>query len=489
MWVINERIPDSESVRDWLITRGFRWSPVLKKWFTTSPDSARLVGHLVSDPPLPGGDSAIDISLDGFEDILLPYQVDGVKAMVGRNVLLADEMGLGKSVQVIVLCSVMGWERVLVVIPAYLLEFWVREVRRWVNTPVYPILREVPPLDKPGIYLIGYSRLEQHIRKLKDVVWDAVILDEAHYIKEVKSKRSRIVRGWLKGKHQYALTGTPILNRPYELWSILNFLRPDIFYARTPFLRRYCNLQRTRFGWDYSGVSNLEELKALLSDLRIFIRRTRKEVLAQYTKVRQVFPITVEDGGQIEDLLREELRLVPADSDSVPVEVRPRLSQIHSALAMVKIPFVKELLQNGEQAVIVAVHHAVVDSIASLLGSCVVVDGRTPVEERDKMIRAFLKGGVKYLVGTLPVLSLGWNLTPISRLIVVETGWVPALLTQMEDRFCRPGQVDPLLVQYMVIPGSLEDRVVKVLLKKEEVGGSIFSISSPLAEDLAKCSS
>lgn len=226
----------------------------------------------------------------------------------GGSGILADEMGTGKTLQMIMLHLRKNWHG-LIVCPAGLKANWVREIAKFTKEEVYTLQGVTPtPYDiahiikqRPRFVIINYDIIGRNIdlkTETKDVdgfvhskaetryPWievlnlcnfDAVVLDEAHYIKNVDSQRSRGAR-LLKIPNIICMTGTPVLNRPGELWPMLNMVAPSIFPSLENFTRQYT--------WDDKTARNVEELRTLLKPL--MIRRLKKDVIKELPMCNRV---------------------------------------------------------------------------------------------------------------------------------------------------------------------------------------------------------
>jgi SNF2 family DNA or RNA helicase len=244
------------------------------------------------------------------------YQLEGINFALRRNgTLLADEMGVGKTIQAIGLINALGdaLRTVLIVCPATMRLVWRSELERWLVRSlstgvvgVEEVSREV--FSQAGILIINYDRLW----KKRDLVlgreWDLAILDECHLIKNPEAIRSRVVAK-IQATRRLALSGTPMSNRPIELYPILNWLEPSRWPPgdKFKFALRYCAARNTAFGWDLSGASNIEELGALLRNT-VMIRRTKAEVLPQLPpKFRRV--VELQPGADLRAVVEHELVL------------------------------------------------------------------------------------------------------------------------------------------------------------------------------------
>lgn len=242
-------------------------------------------------------DAAIEIPAPD-EMAYLPYQRAGIAYAAARaGTLIADEMGLGKTIQVLGLINADATiNATLVICPKSLTLNWYREARKWLvrATTIGLVNGAVPP---SALVIASYEGAKKHQEALATRSWDLVVVDEAHLIKNQKAQRTKTVHAIAKNaKRRVALTGTPIANRPVELFSILKLVDPGHwdqgpkggFFA---FARRYANAHQTRYGWDFSGASNLPELQDRLR-ATCMVRRLKADVLTELPpKRRQVVEV------------------------------------------------------------------------------------------------------------------------------------------------------------------------------------------------------
>lgn len=143
--------------------------------------------------------------------------------------------------------------------------------------------------------MISYDRLAA----LRAARWGALVLDEAHYVKNPRSRRSRLILGEAsvpgladRAEQLYLLTGTPVANRPLDLLALLRAVRHPLGDDRLGFGLRFCAAHQTPHGWDLRGASNLDELRDRLGD--VLLRRTKDEVLDLPPKLRTYMPVDVD---------------------------------------------------------------------------------------------------------------------------------------------------------------------------------------------------
>ena len=175
-------------------------------------------------------------------------------------------------------------------------------------------------LFSKNVLIVNYDRLTRFIRELSACVYDLCVLDECHYTKSLEAKRTTAALG-IKARRRMALSGTPILNRPIEIYPVLSWLSPREWpeTGRFQFAQRYCGARLNQFGWDVSGASNLAELSHRLRST-VMIRRTKAQVLPQLpTKLRAV--VELYPDAEMKRLLQGEqtafeTRFLRVDHDS-----------------------------------------------------------------------------------------------------------------------------------------------------------------------------
>lgn len=426
----------------------------------------------------------------------MPFQQAGVEFLMGRaNALLADEMGLGKTIQAIgVINADATIAKVLVVCPASLKLNWKAEITKWQTRGLTVGVATGKEFPDTQVVVINYDITAKHADSIHGVAWDLLILDEAHYVKNPDAKRTSTLLGkWnrdaskvlpaVKARRKIAITGTPIPNRPKELFGLLNFLAPGAFGGFLTYAKQYCAAYQDAYGWQTDGASNLDELQSRLRST-VMVRRLKDEVLKELpAKIRQIIPM---EG--FEALVKQEQELLAklgvdpeSDWDAFVASLRAgavfeEMSALRKKLALAKAPavieHVRDLLESGESKVIVMAHHKdVVDLItAAFDGAVVKVDGGTPVEARQAAVEQFQTNPeVKVFVGNIIAAGVGLTLTASRTVVFAELDWVPGNVVQAEDRAHRIGQQDTVLIQYLVVDGSLDSRLAQVLQSKAGV--------------------
>ena len=448
-------------------------------------------------------DAAIEIpSPPGLE--YMPFQRAGIAyAMERRSTLIADEMGLGKTIQAIgVINSDPEIKAVLVVCPASLKLNWQRELHKWLVRPMFTgIIRDYMPYGIP-ILILNYDVLHKHAAALANREFDLLIVDEAHYAKNPNARRSQHLYS-IRAKRRLFLTGTPIVNRPLEVYPLLVQLAPEEFgnpaqpeRAARQFKNKYAaasvdNLQ---------GRLVLNELQTRMR-MSIMVRRLKKDVLTELPpKMRQVIELPA--GSASSAVAAEQAAINAAAAESISLRVAVELakasenwgdysaavgllkkqlsvsmgeiSRLRHQTALAKVPaiieHIRESLAGGQPVVLFAHHKDVIAAYyEAFQKAAVTLVGDMTLRARQESVDRFQAGSAQLFIGSIQAAGVGITLTKGSHVIFAELDWVPGNMSQAEDRCHRIGQHDSVLVQHLVLEGSLDATIANRLVEKQKV--------------------
>jgi SWI/SNF-related matrix-associated actin-dependent regulator 1 of chromatin subfamily A len=438
---------------------------------------------------------------------LFPHQIEGVAFLLGRRrAILADDMGLGKTRQAIVaLRHAAPAGPYLVVCPASVKRNWAREIATAdPGAATYVVEKGASEPGAAHWVVVNYDVLGKHIDALGERDWAGLVFDEAHYLKNHTSQRSKLARQladrarWHTGPEPvvYLLTGTPLTSRPRDLFVLLQLVGHPLGRSFLAFAKRYCAAERHEFGWDTGGASNIEELTVQLHG--VMLRRSKDQVLALPPKLRTWLPIEVPKGTgvrdmrKVVDLLVSDDRLAPG---SVIDERRLRGRLLHAitrarqtlAAAKVKatIDFVSGAIDQGEKVIVFSCFEDPLERIAEhFRGSSVLLTGATAAEKRQSMVDHFQQDErIRVFVANIIAGGIGSNLTAATQVVFNDLDWVPANHWQAEDRAYRIGQTRTVNVTYMVAANTIDDFVQSVLERKGALVSAVVD-GTALAPDL-----
>ncbi len=412
---------------------------------------------------------------------LYEYQKKGVQQILGSKLrgraLLADEMGLGKTRQALACISHFVRTniayKVLVICPSYLQVHWLAGISEHVSTDV-GIWKLTDCPDKQ-IVIISYGKV--HARDVLSVRWHFVVCDEAHYIKNRKSKRAKAVFPIAHhAKSVLLLTGTPALNRPCEIYSLMYAIRSYHVPSYYQFAIRFCNAKKTRFGFDDRGSSNSEELKWLLQR-EYMIRRLKDNELDLPPKTRHHVTLEV-PVSQLKPIneAKAELQNLGYSKDDM-FKRQALISKCFRLTAHAKAEsvakWVLDATESKESLIVFAHHKIVLDTIEQELSSHDVtymrIDGSVSVEERQKRADRFQAGKVQVAILSIMAAGTGFTLTRSRVVIFAELYWVSGVLQQAEARAHRIGQTNKVTVLYLIGNDTIDKRVYSQVCQKFKI--------------------
>ncbi|MGN7613068.1 DEAD/DEAH box helicase [Magnetococcales bacterium HHB-1] len=437
---------------------------------------------------------------------LFPYQQEGKTLLAQRETaLLADEPGLGKTAQAIAASDMIRAARILVLCPASARINWQREFIRFqeIKRKVKVIANGKNSLLPHGVNIISYdlASREALFNRLMAMEVDVLILDEAHYLKSRKARRTKAIfgnrctrKGGLseKAKHVYALTGTPAPNNPAELWPMMRALFPAAITVKEraldhwSFVRRFCRTKNNGFGIQILGGKNLPELRERLTPY--LIRRKKLDVIKDLPPIR-FESIVLEPGKLLKELkeleegsegeaIREVLQQANGDLSKVAIHVA--LLRRLTGLAKVQpvIDRLKDELEGGLEKIVLFAHHR--DVIQGLFDGLsdykpVSIHGAVPARKRQQAIDNFQNDpSVRIFIGQLSAAGTAITLTAASDALFVESSWVPADNAQAAMRVHRIGQHNPVLIRFATLAGSLDEQVTAAIRRKTTTLAELF---------------
>jgi SWI/SNF-related matrix-associated actin-dependent regulator 1 of chromatin subfamily A len=441
---------------------------------------------------------------------LFPHQIEGVAFLLGRRrAILADDMGLGKTRQAIVaLRHAAPRGPYLVVCPASVKRNWAREIAIAAPDASTHVIERGAAGNEPAApewVIVNYDILGKHIDTLGAMRWAGLVFDEAHYLKNHRSARSRLARQLADHAKAHAaeqpavylLTGTPLTNRPRDLFVLLQLVGHPLGRSFLSFAKRYCAAEKNDYGWQTRGASNIEELTVQLHG--VMLRRSKDQVLSLPPKIRTWLPVDVPKGTGVRDM-RKVVELLVGDRELAPRStvderrLRGRLlhavTRARQTLAGAKVSATVDLVtgavEQGEKVIVFSCFEEPVEKLADAFrGSSVLLTGGTPAEKRQAMVDHFQQDErIRVFVANIIAGGIGTNLTAATQVVFNDLDWVPANHWQAEDRAYRIGQTRTVNVTYMVAADTIDDFVQMVLEKKARLVSAIVD-GTALTQDLS----
>lgn len=399
------------------------------------------------------------------------YQIDdAAKARAADFKMIGHEQGLGKTI----IGAHVALQGTIIVSPTTAIYNWERTVR-----DQRPDLNPQVLSKKSDKISMSADVIIVPFSIIADIELPApyvLIVDESHYIKNPDAARSKVVALLAdKADKVYLLSGTPLPNRPIELWTQLRCLRAtDLSYGQ--FARRYANATETRYGLDVSGASNLDELREQVLG-PVLIRREKRQ-LDLPAKFHQIVDI---DGK----VSAEEARLAAAIELHGSLKAArvsfDELSKYRKITGLRKIEAgiqqAKDLLDGGAKKLLVfAWHTEVVDALVAGLseyGVITITGADSAKSKSDKEFQFQNDAATRVVVGNILAAGTSLTLTAASTVLFVELDWVPGNIAQAGDRAHRHGQKSNVNILYLVTRGGLDHRFLETIIDKLDVIGQV----------------
>ena len=445
--------------------------------------------------------STKEVDIPQIAGDLRPYQIDGVKWLsilykYSLGGILADDMGLGKTIETIAFINLIKSDKpILIVSPKSLVFNWLSEFNKFAkDIPVSAIIGTVEERkkvikkiknDKFGVYLISYDSLRNEYENLSDLTFDVVILDEAQFIKNVHAKKTNAVKQ-MNALHTIALTGTPIENNIYDLWSIFDFLMPYYLLDMDEFKDSFENDD------DYYKI-----VKGKVAPF--ILRRTKEDVLKDLPEKYEVI-ITTEMSDEQRKLYdayrlkaKEELKSSNGSKVMEVLSIITRLRQIcvdpstfvenftgeSGKIATLK-GLIEDKLKDGHRFLVfsqfVSALNIVKDEIEKMGIKYFMITGDTPAKERLRICNEFNDNEeYKIVLISLKAGGTGLNLVGADVVVHLDPWWNYSAQNQASDRAHRIGQTRTVEIIKLIAENSIEERVVNLQNEKKELVDKVIS--------------
>lgn len=502
----------------------------IRNIYGASPKLSDTVKNLVNVKKFEN--SVIEENSKEIDDIVLPqgplynFQTRGVlwaeSALKRHGVMIGDAMGLGKTVQALALIDRGGW-KTIVVCPSSVKTNWAKKTVEWLDgklsvqiiTPTglrnyvtgkRPVLVSKKPQssDFAQIVIINYELLPKYSELLRNSGFDAIVFDESHLLKNSSTIRSKAAKEIATGlrfnkrkdkdskgfdshddvgtsiKKILMLTGTPILNRPKELWHQLSILDHNEFPRFFPFARKFCNAKKGAWGWDFDGASNIDELRKLIINEYVIRRRTKEVLKDMPEKIVNHVDLDIKAKDRKEYDLAEKDFSSWAEYNNMSAMALVRLGELLHLSGLSKFNAVRDEIydffeqrDDDEGLVVLANRRDIVAKLVEEFGHIGVswFDGSISVDKRQEEIEKFRNGKNKLFVATIASAGTGVDglQDRASDLWFLERTWRPSDLAQAEDRIWRIGQKNSCRIKYFTLPNSIDEHIENVLEEKSAV--------------------
>ncbi len=486
-----------------------------------SPETLDQLQSMGADEETVAAVRELRVKIESFEGVphveppvsvagtLRDYQKRGFDFLVhtsslGLGAVLADDMGLGKTLQALSWIQYLVEQEeaqapALVVCPASVVHVWKREAARWAPDLKVLILgrgrerfRQWEEIREADLVVTNYALLRRDIARWREIPLRAFVLDEAQNVKNPDTAVARAARS-LKSRHRLALTGTPLENRPLDVWSIVACLNPGYLGSRREF--------QTRYGSPEHPVSAYKLLSAKLRP--ILLRRTKDQVapelperieeriecdltqgqrqlyMAELRRSRQrVFDIA----GDEQELRRNRVAVLALLTRLRQICCHPALVGAEPSLGSGKFEIVFGLLES-----LLAEGHKVL--LFSQFVQCLkLLEGELAAREmrhhlltgstrnREEVVQGFeADPDPSVFLISLRAGGTGLSLTSASYVILFDPWWNPAVEAQAIDRTHRIGQKKPVFAYRLTTRGTIEEKISELQQRKARMLSNVLS--------------
>ena len=478
---------------------------------------------------------------------LKTLQKEGIKFLLAnRKCILADSMGCGKTIQSIIAAMASNSKKILIITTASLKTNWKRELTIYNDEKDIQILQgskdeicdkkyvianydilinyyEVPTetvyeteyvynengkrevIRKPVMIKSKDGQLIEKQKKStrKDVIeeclknsplflnkFDCVIIDEAQKLSNNSSNRYKVIDDFLKRakpNYVFLLTGTPLTNKPINLYYILKLIDAPITRDYRYFIKRYCDAKtfRLKTGKEVTtinGASNLEELREKIKHL--YIRRLLTEMTDMVDKniITKTYDLTESQRVEYERLWQEyldaQIEQGNEDSEQYRQLVEGILVRQYLAKQMVDntIKLVDNMLEEGGKVIIVCTFSEEIAMFKDYYKKkCVVYDGKMTAKAKDKAEQTFNNDkNVRVFIGQILAAGVGLNLVVANKMVFNSYSWVAADNAQIEDRIYRLTQKNDVTCVYQLFNDSISKHMYDTVVGKKNMMDTII---------------
>lgn len=447
-------------------------------------------------------------------EVMLSHQESGFYWLsdlyeLRMGALLADEMGLGKTLQVLAFLLALYRKnelgQCLIVIPTSLVFNWQNEAKKFTSELPIEIFSSqqkefnLEDNQKPRVVIVTYGQLLEHSEKINQISWNINVFDEAHFVKNMNTKRSDCCRQ-LKAKFKVALTGTPLENNFFDFYSIVDLILPGSIGSLATFAKQYRRLKIDLGSDEFrSWVLDLKKLVA-----PIVLRRTKQDVkmklpdkteemikLDMDEEQRQLYKMTaISMNDKVKSLLQEgktpetqmnmlmalmRLRQICGDPKHLNKSYKGNSPKIQCL-----IEDLENLKDYNESALVFVQFLSSMNRIKGELEKRGIphftLSGSTNRKDRELILQQFENSTqASVLIMTLKTGGVGLNLTKANHVYHFEPWWNPAAENQATDRVHRMGQTKEVTVKRLIMKDSIEEKMQVLKDQKQLQFDSLFS--------------
>lgn len=413
---------------------------------------------------------------------LFPYQLEGILTSLKflhspRHACFnKSATGTGKSAMCLgaikALLNKNHIQSVLIVAPAVVCHNFIREINLWLPNISAEHVKKYETITKPysnthQIKVISYDMFSRAFKVLPKP--DLIVFDECHYLKSLKTKRTRASRHFAQNvKYKIFMTATPFINSTTDAYAAFAMCDPNLFPSPIFYADEYSNKQFTKWGVKYRGGKNLEKLSTITKNSFLF--GYSKDVL---TNLPEMYRSTLFlESSQIICSKEEATRALQDFNNGIKSQ---SISRIRHDTGLAKInpatAFVEDLLDQEKPVILFAHHKDVISKLSHKLSKYkpVTITGETDSISRMIAIDKFQNGETNLIIMNIVAGGVGINLQRAEHVVFAEFDWTYAANHQAESRAHRNGQLNNVTVTYLLLENSLDEIIFRTIMSKKNL--------------------
>lgn len=434
---------------------------------------------------------------------LFPYQAEGAgwiasRLAIRQGCILGDDPGLGKTAQVLAAIAATGCTPAIIVCPPSVKRNWAREIKFLrPNLRVAVINGGKGPIPSAHIVIINYAIMRAREDQLVRLRARCIVFDEAHLLKEptpTKGHRAAVATRLAKRiGRPVLLTGTPLLNRPDELWRLLHMVDPRQWPDYSDFRQRYCTSPDSdekhlrNIVTTHGQAKRIDELHA--SAMPYMLRRLRKNALAdqvpEKTRRRVYVQLDEHDRKHYDAAERDVvswLRRISTDAKAAQAargQAVVKLTMLRRIAAIGKLrkgipDYLHAWFRDTDRPLVIFAYHrqvlnGTVDICKRLGLKVATIRGRDNDKQRQRSVDMFQGGFADVFIAPIRSAGVGLNLQRASDVLCLERLWTPSLMNQAESRVHRIGQRNHVTVTYLDAQDTVDEHIAVVLQAKQRI--------------------
>lgn len=426
-----------------------------------------------------------------------PYQIEALHYGWERgNFINGSDVGLGKTFEAIIYAEVTDSFPVLVVVPASVKYNWAEKWAEIVGEKRTISVIETKETRKykrdwtADVVIINYDILGEKkgagvVPKFAELLknkWKMFIFDEAHFLKDPTSQRSKVSKKITTKSDAIIqlLTGTPTMSRPLELWNLLVLIKKENMIAENwdKFTLRYCGAYRSKFGLITSGATNTLELNKKMRE-SCYLRVEKRDVLKDLPDVEKIiFNIPISNKKDIDKATENLYEFLldtkgeDAADKAMEAETLVSLGVLRKLSIQGKLKgleqYLKDWKPSGKKLLIFGLHREELEYLSDKFKSKLIAGGISS-KDKQKIVKDWIINDEVFLFANITSAGTGVDGLQLvcSNMLIIELPWRPSDLEQVIGRLDRSGQLEPSTIRFMLSNETIDSEMWEMLQEKE----------------------